>query len=108
LDVVKRERSGIRARRGAHTTIVTGEIAVEVGVEPQPRADNRRVLVRLRALTDEEPAAVALGGHLDDGVPGEASPAVKVGPETSRTVQPEEVAIGQAPERLEEVVQETG
>ena len=109
LDVLERERPGIRPRRGAHAAVVTGEVAVEVGVEPEPGPDDRRLLVRARrALADEEPGGLALGGHLDDGVPGEASPAVEVGPETRRAVQREEVAVGEPLERREEVVQQAG
>ena len=85
LDVLERERPGFGPRRGAHAAVVTGEVAVEVGVEPEPRPDDGRFLVRAwRPLADEEPAGLALGGHLDDGVAGEAGPAVEVEPETSR------------------------
>ena len=109
LDVLERERPGFRPWGGAHAAVVTGEVAVEVAVEPEPRSDDRRLLVRARrALADKKSAGLALGGHLHDGVPGEASPPFEVGPEASRAMQREEVAVGEPLERREQVVQQAG
>src|SRR5262245_9689941 len=80
LYALKAERPPRRFRRRAHATIIAAQVAVEVGVEPQPRP-NRTIGIAFRgSLTGPYYPArlICLLGRLNQGVAGEAAPGCKV------------------------------
>src|SRR5262245_59283027 len=80
LYALKAERPPRRLWRGAYATIVTAQIAVEVGVEPQPRPD-RTIGFAFRwglAAADHPTDLICLLGRLNQGIPGEAAPGCQV------------------------------
>jgi hypothetical protein len=81
------ERSSRRLRRGAHTAIITAQIAIEICVEPKPRAERTvgfawRFTMGFgwRFTTSDYPTiATLLEGDVDQTIAREATPSFQLG-----------------------------
>ena len=84
LDTLEAERPPRGFGGGAHTAIVATQIAVEIRVEPQARADRSAdVGIRRRLSVPKHPAGpIPLGGGFDQGVMREAAPGLQLRADT--------------------------
>jgi hypothetical protein len=89
------EGTSRRLRRRANTTIVTAQIAIEIGVEPKPRPKGTRGFhfYRRFAAPDDPSVASPFKRRFDQTITGEATPSFEFGTDRSvRTSNCHEIA----------------